>query len=187
MIERPKYLNQLIESKENGFPKVITGIRRCGKSSLLKDIYYEYLLSIGISKKNIVIIELDSIENTKYHDPFELNDYILNQCKDDSMHYVFIDEIQLVDTLINPIYTNGKHISSARYKEISDFKDGLASVKREDGKYNVIDRSGNPILDKWYGYLNVLKNGIIKIYDDSNLKYLFYYFDTKSKEIISST
>ena len=67
MIERPKYLNQLIESKENGFPKVITGIRRCGKSSLLKDIYYEYLLSIGISKKNIIIIELDSIENTKYH------------------------------------------------------------------------------------------------------------------------
>ena len=81
MIERPKYLNLLIESKENGFPKVITGIRRCGKSSLLKDIYYEYLLSIGISKKNIVIIELDSIENTKYHDPFELNDYIINQCK----------------------------------------------------------------------------------------------------------
>ena len=103
MIVRPKYLKQLIDSKENGFPKVITGIRRCGKSFLLKEIYYEYLLSIGISKKNIIIIELDSIENTKYHDPFELNDYILNQCKDDSMYYVFIDEIQLVDTLINPI------------------------------------------------------------------------------------
>lgn len=93
MIERPKYLKQLIDNKENGFPKVITGIRRCGKSFLLKNIYYEYLLSIGVSKYNKIIVELDSIENTKYHDPFLLNDYIIDICKGDSVHYVFIDEI----------------------------------------------------------------------------------------------
>ena len=132
MIVRPKYLKQLIDSKENGFPKVITGIRRCGKSFLLKEIYYEYLLSIGISKKNIIIIELDSIENTKYHDPFELNDYILNQCKDDSMYYVFIDEIQLVDTLINPIYTNGKHIIAGKDdKEIVGFVEVVLGLSRK--------------------------------------------------------
>ena len=55
MIERPKYLRQLIDNKENGFPKVITGIRRCGKSSLLKEIYRNYLLSIGVPKENIIL------------------------------------------------------------------------------------------------------------------------------------
>ena len=52
MIERPKYLKQLIDAKENGFPKVITGIRRCGKSYLLKDIYKKYLLDNGINYGN---------------------------------------------------------------------------------------------------------------------------------------
>ena len=110
MIERPKYLRQLIDNKENGFPKVITGIRRCGKSSLLKEIYRNYLLSIGVLKENIICIELDDINNVKYRDPFELNKYVLEKCNTNSMHYVFIDEIQLVNTIINPVFTDGKHV-----------------------------------------------------------------------------
>ncbi|MCR5309426.1 MAG: ATP-binding protein [Bacilli bacterium] len=110
MIERPKYLRQLIDNKDNGFPKVITGIRRCGKSSLLKEIYRNYLLSIGVLKENIISIELDDINNVKYRDPFELNKYVLEKCNTNSMHYVFIDEIQLVNTIINPVYTDGKHV-----------------------------------------------------------------------------
>ena len=110
MIERPKYLRQLIDNKENGFPKVITGIRRCGKSSLLKEIYRNYLLSIGVPKENIICIELDDINNVKYRDPFELNKYVLEKCNTNSMHYVFIDEIQLVNTIINPVFTDGKHV-----------------------------------------------------------------------------
>ena len=57
MIRRDKYLKQLIDSKDNGFPKVITGIRRCGKSFLLKDIYREYLISEGIEESSIMDIE----------------------------------------------------------------------------------------------------------------------------------
>ena len=110
MIERPKYLRQLIDNKENGFPKVITGIRRCGKSSLLKEIYRNYLLSIGVPKENIICIELDDINNVKYRDPFELNKYVLEKCNTNSMRYVFIDEIQLVNTIINPVFTDGKHV-----------------------------------------------------------------------------
>ena len=110
MIERPKYLRQLIDNKENGFPKVITGIRRCGKSSLLKEIYRNYLLSIGVPKENIICIELDDINNVKYRDPFELNKYVLEKCNTNSMHYVFVDEIQLVNTIINPVFTDGKHV-----------------------------------------------------------------------------
>lgn len=58
MIRRDKYLNQLIDSKDNGFPKVITGIRRCGKSFLMKDIYREYLLDNGIEESSILVLEL---------------------------------------------------------------------------------------------------------------------------------
>lgn len=58
LIRRDKYLNQLIDSKDNGFPKVITGIRRCGKSFLMKDIYREYLLDNGIEESSILVLEL---------------------------------------------------------------------------------------------------------------------------------
>ena len=69
MINRDKYLKQLIESRENGFPKVITGIRRCGKSFLLKEIYKKYLISQGVSENNIIILELDDDKNVRYRDP----------------------------------------------------------------------------------------------------------------------
>lgn len=63
MIKRDKYLNQLIKSKEYGFPKIITGIKRCGKSYLLEEIYKSYLISSGINKNNIIIIDLDKDDN----------------------------------------------------------------------------------------------------------------------------
>ena len=63
MISRDKYLNQLIKAKNNGFPKVITGVRRCGKSYLLTEIYKNYLLNNGVEKDNILIIELDDDRN----------------------------------------------------------------------------------------------------------------------------
>lgn len=63
MIKRDKYLNQLIKSKEYGFPKIITGIKRCGKSYLLEEIYKSYLTSSGINKNNIIIIDLDKDDN----------------------------------------------------------------------------------------------------------------------------
>ena len=72
MIERNVYLNKLIESKENGFPKVITGIRRCGKSYLLEEIYKKYLIDSGVNEKNIIIIDLEEEENYEYYDPINL-------------------------------------------------------------------------------------------------------------------
>lgn len=63
MIKKDKYLNQLIKSKEYGFPKIITGIKRCGKSYLLEEIYKNYLISSGINKNNIIIVDLDKDEN----------------------------------------------------------------------------------------------------------------------------
>ena len=63
MIERNEYLSKLISVKENGFPKIITGVRRCGKSYLLKEIYRNYLLNNGVLDSQIIIIELDDIRN----------------------------------------------------------------------------------------------------------------------------
>lgn len=63
MIKKDKYLNQLIKSKEYGFPKIITGIKRCGKSYPLEEIYKNYLISSGINKNDIIIVDLDKDEN----------------------------------------------------------------------------------------------------------------------------
>ena len=110
MIERNVYLNKLIESKENGFPKVITGIRRCGKSYLLEEIYKKYLLKNGVNEENIIIIDLEEEENYEYYDPINLSDHVIELCDDNKMNYVFIDEIQNVVPIINPVFTNGKHV-----------------------------------------------------------------------------
>ena len=66
MIERNQYLSKLISAKNNGFPKIITGIRRCGKSYLLKEIFKKHLIETGVSENQIIIIDLDEIKNAKY-------------------------------------------------------------------------------------------------------------------------
>ena len=76
MIERKKYLDKLISKKENGLVKVITGIRRCGKSYLLFNIYKDYLISIGVSDDCIIELALDDDENIKYRNPLELGEYL---------------------------------------------------------------------------------------------------------------
>ena len=110
MIERNEYLSKLISVKENGFPKIITGVRRCGKSYLLKEIYRNYLLNNGVLDSQIIIIELDDIRNVKYRNPYELDKYIGEKCSKNVMNYIFIDEIKLVTPIINPLYTNGKYV-----------------------------------------------------------------------------
>lgn len=114
MIKREKYLNQLIDSKDNGFPKVITGIRRCGKSFLLKEIYREKLLSLGVDEDHILIIELDDDTCSQYRDPLALGEYVRGICKGSGKYYVFLDEIQKVYPIINPVLTNGKHVPARK-------------------------------------------------------------------------
>lgn len=103
VINREKYLNKLISKRENNLIKIITGIRRCGKSYLLFELYHEYLKSTGINDDNIIELALDEIANAKYRNPIELDNYIRGMIIDKSqMYYVFIDEIQLVATIQNP-------------------------------------------------------------------------------------
>ena len=95
-INRDDYLNKLISRRENGMIKIITGIRRCGKSFMLDPIFKNYLLKEGIKENHIIKVDLDNIENEKYLDPHELNNYIKSKIKDNDMYYILIDEIQKV-------------------------------------------------------------------------------------------
>ena len=132
MIKRDKYLNQLINAKNNGFPKVITGIRRCGKSFLLKEIFRSYLLSSGISSDAIIAIDLDDDKNIKYRDPLELGSYVREQCAGKRMCYVFLDEIQMVYDIVNPNLTDGKHILATKNdKETVTFVDVILGLSKE--------------------------------------------------------
>ena len=97
VIERNDYLNKIIDRKGNGLIKVITGIRRCGKSYMLNNLFYNYLIEDGVKDDHIIKLALDREENVEYHDSKKLNKYILSQIKDDDIYYVLIDEIQLAD------------------------------------------------------------------------------------------
>lgn len=102
-IERTTYLNQLIESQNNGLIKIITGIRRCGKSYLLFNIFYDYLLSKGIDSEHIIKIALDDILNEEYKDPRRLLLHIKESIKDNNNYYVFIDEVQMMDNFVGAL------------------------------------------------------------------------------------
>ncbi len=95
-IRRDVYLNKLISRKENGLIKIITGIRRCGKSYLLDPLFKNHLLESGVKEDHIIKLELDKEENKKYRDSHELNKYIKSQIKDKNMYYILLDEIQMV-------------------------------------------------------------------------------------------
>lgn len=94
-IRRDLYLNRLIERRENSLIKVITGIRRCGKSYLLFNLYYQYLLRSGVDASRIIRIPLDDEDYEELHDSKKLSAYIKERLSDDGMWYIFLDEVQL--------------------------------------------------------------------------------------------
>ncbi len=93
-IKRDAYLQRLIDKKENGLIKVITGIRRCGKSYLLFYLYHDYLISQGIDEEQIIQIPLDDDLFVQYRNPEPLSQYIRSKIIDGKMNYIFIDEVQ---------------------------------------------------------------------------------------------
>lgn len=102
-IARNEYLQKLISKKDNGRVKIITGIRRCGKSYLLFEIFTKYLKENGISNEQIIGLALDELQNAKYRNPIELDKYVRKQIKDSSKrYYILLDEIQYVSEIQNP-------------------------------------------------------------------------------------
>ena len=98
-IKRDRYLKRLISKRNNGLIKVITGNRRCGKSYLLFRLYYNYLISEGVARENIITIPLDDADYAGYRDPLALHEHIKSVAADQSQqYYVFIDEAQFAIT-----------------------------------------------------------------------------------------
>ena len=111
-IKRQQYLDQLIASQRNGLVKIITGIRRCGKSYLLFKLFHDYLNSQGIADDHIIQIALDDRTNKELRDPDNLLKYIKEQITDKDLYYIILDEIQMVDEFTD-VLNSLLHISNA--------------------------------------------------------------------------
>ena len=92
-IKRDIYLNKLISKRNNGLIKVVTGVRRCGKSYLLFTLFKNYLLSAGIDEQHIIEIAFDAFENRQFRDPDVLYPYLKEKIQGDDMYYVLLDEV----------------------------------------------------------------------------------------------
>ena len=198
-IKRDVYLNKLISRKENGLIKIITGIRRCGKSYLLDPLFKNYLLESGVKEDHIIKLELDKEENKKFRDSHELNEYIKSLIKDKNMYYILLDEIQMVggfESVLNSFLyernldayvtgSNSKFLSSDIITEFRGRGDEIKVFPLSFSEY--IESFKGDKQDAWNEY--VLYGGLPLIFskktDEEKSKYLKDLFDqTYIKDII---
>ena len=198
-IKRDIYLNKLINRKENGLIKIITGIRRCGKSYLLDPLFKNSLLEGGVKVDHIIKLELDKEENKKYRDSHELNEYIKSQIKDKDMYYILLDEVQMCEgfeSVLNgflyerniDVYvtgSNSKFLSSDIITEFRGRGDEIRVFPLSFFEY--VEAFKGDIQDAWNEY--VLYGGLPLIMskksDEEKSKYLKDLFDqTYIKDII---
>ena len=95
-IRRDMYLNRLIRKEKNGLIKVVTGIRRCGKSYLLFNLFHNYLVSKGVPENHIIEVALDDRSNKDLRDPDRMLEYVKGQITDSDTYYIILDEVQLL-------------------------------------------------------------------------------------------
>ena len=111
-IKRDRYLKKLIDSRQNGFIKVVTGIRRCGKSYLLNVLFYHHLLENGVSDDHIIRIDLEDRMNKELRNPDTMLRYVHERIKDKDLYYIIIDEVQLMDEFVD-VLNSFRHIANA--------------------------------------------------------------------------
>lgn len=132
-IARDIYLNKLISKKNNDLIKVVTGMRRCGKSYLLFNLFRDHLKSEGVPDDHVIEMAFDSFENKKYRDPEAFYQYLVDRLKDDSMYYVLLDEVQLLDDFedilnslarrrITDVYVTGSNAKFLSKDIITEFR-----------------------------------------------------------------
>lgn len=100
-IKRDYYLEQLINRKGNGLIKIVTGVRRCGKSFLLRTLFKNYLLESGVDKKHIIEMAFDLFDNMEYRDPKVFYPWVKEQLKDEGKYYFLLDEVQMLDEFVS--------------------------------------------------------------------------------------
>lgn len=166
-IKRDLYLNKLIGKINNSMIKVITGIRRCGKSYLLNKLFYGYLIQNGIDKEHIISVSLDSLQNLDLHNPYKLDQYIREKIIDDKKYFIFLDEIQEVDKFVyllnglNQIKNVDIYVTGSNSKFLS--KDIITEFRGRGDKIQV-----NPLSFK------ELYDSLNKDFDEALQEYLIY-------------
>ena len=110
-IKRDRYLKQLIDSRQNGFIKVVTGIRRCGKSYLLNVLFYNYLLENGVANDHIIRIDLEDRLNKELRNPDAMLRHVHDNIKDKELYFIIIDEVQLMDEFVD-VLNSFRHIDN---------------------------------------------------------------------------
>ena len=132
-IKRDFYLKKLIQHKKNGMVKIVTGVRRCGKSYMLFKLFRDHLLNVGVKADHIISIALDDFGNRKLQNPNELYNYVKSQIVDNEDYYILLDEIQLVpefESVINgfmhipntDIYVTGSNSKFLSSDIITEFR-----------------------------------------------------------------
>ena len=190
--KREQYLNELIASKENKLIKVITGIRRSGKSYLLDPIFKNYLIASGVKENHIIKLDLDLIENHKYRDPIELFNYVMNKVKDRGMYYILLDEIQLVDNfeeVLNSflkksnldVYVTGSNSKFLSSDIITEFRGRSTEIKIYPLSFKEFVEAKNMPEDKaWKEYMQYggLPPVVLQTNDKQKREYLANLFET---------
>ena len=185
-IKRDYYLNELIDRIDNQLIKIITGIRRCGKSYILNVIFKDYLLNQGVNQEHIIQLSLDENKNKKYLNPDELDEYIRSKIIDDEKYFILLDEIQEVkdfeSVLIGfmhmknvEIYvtgSNSKFLSSDIVTEFRGRGDEIRVYPLSFSEfYSVFDGSEEKALNEYYTY-GGLPLTVISKTDNSKTNYL---------------
>ena len=185
-IKRDFYLNELIEGLDNGLIKIVTGIRRCGKSYLLDPIFKNYLIEKGVKEDHIIKLDLDERDNFIYHNPDELNKYVKDKIIDKDKYYIILDEIQEVEefesVLIGFLHMNNVEVyvtgSNSKFLSsdiITEFRGRGSEIKvyplSFSEYYSIYDGSEEKALNEYYTYGGLPLTVLAKS-DDAKINYL---------------
>ena len=185
-IKRDFYLNELIEGVDNGLIKIVTGIRRCGKSYLLDPIFKNYLVEQGVKEDHIIKLDLDERENFVYHNPDELNKYVKDRITDKDKYYVILDEVQNVNefesVLIGflhmknvEVYVTGSNSKFLSSDIITEFRGRGSEIKvyplSFSEFYSIYEGSEEKALNEYYTY-GGLPLAVLAKSDDAKINYL---------------
>ena len=185
-IKREFYLKKLINGVDNGLIKIVTGIRRCGKSYLLDPIFKDYLCETGVKEDHIIKIDLDERENYIYHNPDELNKYVKDKITDKDKYYILLDEIQEVkefeSVLIGflhiknvEIYVTGSNSKFLSSDIVTEFRGRGCEIKvyplSFSEFYSVYDGSEEKALSEYYTFGGLPLTVLAKT-DENKIAYL---------------
>ena len=191
-IERKQYLNELLSARGNQLIKVITGIRRCGKSYLLDPIFKHYLIREGVKEDHIIKLDLDLLKNIQYRDPIELYNYVMSKVRDQEVYYILLDEIQLVnnfESVLNSflkksnldVYVTGSNSKFLSSDIVTEFRGRSTEIKVYPLSFlEFVELKGISVDEAWNEY--ILYGGLPPVVLQENEKqkreYLLNLFET---------